>query len=144
AELHCGPDDRARLAELRALARSAGLPLVATGGVHMHVRSRRRLQDVLTAVRLRRPVRECGHALFPNAERSLRLRMRLRRARPSPPPPPPLARPHTAHPPSAERRLRLRMRLAQLYPPELLAETLRVAERCAFSLDELRYEYPEE
>ncbi len=36
------------------------------------------------------------------------------------------------------------MRLAQLYPPELLAETLRVAERCDFSLDELRYEYPEE
>ena len=110
AELHCGSDDRARLASLRALAGAASLPLVATGDVHMHVRSRRRLQDVLTAVRLGRPVRECGHALFPNAERSLRLRMRL----------------------------------AQAYPPELLAETLRVAERCDFSLDELRYEYPEE
>jgi len=110
AELHCGPDDRARLAGLRELARAAGIPLVAAGDVHMHVRSRRRLQDVLTAVRLGKPVRECGHALFP----------------------------------SGERHLRLRMRLAQLYPPELLAETLRVAEACAFSLDELRYEYPEE
>src|SRR3990172_8899575 len=36
------------------------------------------------------------------------------------------------------------MRLAQLYPPELLAETLAIAGRCNFSLDELRYEYPEE
>jgi len=110
AELHCGPDDRARLEGLRALARTAGLPLVAAGDVHMHVRSRRRLQDVLTAVRLGRPVRDCGHALFPNAERSLRQRVRL----------------------------------AQTYPPALLAETLRVAERCDFSLDALRYEYPEE
>ena len=110
AELHCGPDDRARLASLRELASAAGLPLVAAGDVHMHVRSRRRLQDVLTAIRFRKPVRECGGALFPNGERHLRLRMRL----------------------------------AQLYPPELLAETLRVAERCIFSLDELRYEYPEE
>ncbi len=36
------------------------------------------------------------------------------------------------------------MRLAKLYPPDTLAETLRVAERCRFSLDELKYEYPEE
>ena len=27
---------------------------------------------------------------------------------------------------------------------ELLAQTLAIAERCTFSLDELRYEYPEE
>ncbi len=110
AELHCGPDDRARLAGLRELARAADVPLVAAGDVHMHLRSRRRLQDVLTAVRLGKPVHECGHALFPNGERHLRLRMRL----------------------------------AQAYPPELLAETLRVAERCGFALGELRYEYPEE
>jgi len=110
AELHCGPDDRGWLAALRELARSAALPLVAAGDVHMHVRSRRSLQDVLTAVRLGRPVAACGRSLFPNGERHLRSRVRL----------------------------------AQCYPPELLAETLRVADRCAFSLDELRYEYPEE
>ncbi len=46
--------------------------------------------------------------------------------------------------PSGERHLRSRERLARLYPPELLAETLRVAGRCSFSLDELRYEYPDE
>jgi len=110
AELLCGPDDRARLAALRDLGRSAGLPLVAAGDVHMHLRSRRALQDTLTAIRLKTPVRACGHALYPNAERHLRLRMRL----------------------------------AQLYPPELLAETVKIAERCSFLLDELRYEYPEE
>ncbi len=109
-ELLCGPDDRARLAGLRELGKASGLPLVAAGDVHMHVRSRRPLQDTLTAIRLGRPVHACGHALHPNAERHLRLRVRL----------------------------------AQIYPAELLAETVRVAERCRFSLDELRYEYPEE
>ncbi|MDH5221780.1 MAG: error-prone DNA polymerase [Betaproteobacteria bacterium] len=110
AELHCGAGDRAKLESLRALARASGLPLVAAGDVHMHLRTRRPLQDALTAIRLGMPVARCGRALFPNAERHLRARVRL----------------------------------AQLYPPELLAETLRIAERCDFSLDELRYEYPEE
>lgn len=45
---------------------------------------------------------------------------------------------------NGERHLRSRESLARLYPAELLAETLRVAERCRFSLDELRYEYPDE
>src|SRR6266481_3975235 len=109
-ELLQGPDDRARLAGLRELGRASGLPLVAAGDVHMHVRSRRPLQDTLTAIRLRTTVRACGHALFPNAERHLRLRMRL----------------------------------AQIYPAELLTETARIAGRCRFSLEELRYEYPAE
>ena len=46
--------------------------------------------------------------------------------------------------PNGERHLRPRSRLARLYPPALLAETLVVAARCRFSLDELRYEYPDE
>ncbi len=45
---------------------------------------------------------------------------------------------------NGERHLRSRLRLSRLYPPELLVETLVVAEQCRFSLDELRYEYPEE
>jgi len=110
AELHCGPDDRARLEALLDLGRAAKLPLVAAGDVHMHVRSRRALQDTLTAIRLRTTVAEARGALYPNAERHLRMRMRL----------------------------------AQLYPPALLAETVRIAARCTFSLDSLRYEYPEE
>src|SRR5262249_40951515 len=46
--------------------------------------------------------------------------------------------------PNGERHLRSRARLATIYPPELLAQTLALAERCTFSLEELRYEYPEE
>ena len=102
--------DRRRLESLQSLGRELGLPLVAAGDVHMHARSRRALQDVLTATRIGTPVDRAGFALFPNGERSLR----------------PLPR------------------LAELYPPGLLAATLEIAARCAFSLDELRYEYPRE
>jgi error-prone DNA polymerase len=46
--------------------------------------------------------------------------------------------------PNGERHLRERERLAKLYPPELLAETVKIAALVDFSLDELRYEYPRE
>jgi error-prone DNA polymerase len=46
--------------------------------------------------------------------------------------------------PNGERHLRSRQRLQKIYPRELLEETVRIAERCQFSLDELRYEYPKE
>ncbi|MBV8032549.1 MAG: PHP domain-containing protein, partial [Betaproteobacteria bacterium] len=110
AELHLGANDRRRLEELKALSKNTGLPLVASGDVHMHVRSRRKLQDILTATRIGKPLAACGQALFPNAERHLRLRMRL----------------------------------AQLYPRPMLEESAKIAGRCAFSLDTLKYEYPEE
>ena len=45
---------------------------------------------------------------------------------------------------NGERHLREPRRLAKLYPGALLAETLLISERCEFSLDELRYEYPAE
>ena len=45
---------------------------------------------------------------------------------------------------NAEQHLRGRLRLANIYGPELLAETLRIARLCTFSLEELRYEYPDE
>ena len=43
-----------------------------------------------------------------------------------------------------ERYLRAPDCLAGLYPKEMLAESVAIADRCSFSLDELRYEYPEE
>ncbi|MGD8570301.1 MAG: error-prone DNA polymerase [Gammaproteobacteria bacterium] len=46
--------------------------------------------------------------------------------------------------PNGERSLRSRQRLQKIYPRHLLEETIRIADRCRFSLDELRYEYPEE
>ena len=103
-------DDEAWLYELRRASETVAVPLVAAGDVWMHVRSRKPLQDVMTATRLGKPLTECGLDLQPNAERHLRSRVRL----------------------------------AQTYPADLLDETLHVAERCHFSLDELRYQYPDE
>ncbi len=76
-ELHLAPDDSLWLATLQRVGTALGLPLVAAGDVHMHARSRKPLQDVITAVRLGRSVGECGFALQPNAERHLRRRVRL-------------------------------------------------------------------
>jgi error-prone DNA polymerase len=103
-------DDEAWLYRLRQASELAAIPLVAVGDVHFHVRSRKPLQDVLTAVRIGKPLTECGLDLQPNAERHLRTRLRL----------------------------------AQTFPADLLAETLNVAARCNFSLEELRYQYPDE
>ena len=46
--------------------------------------------------------------------------------------------------PNGERFLRSRRSIASVYSPELLRETLSIANRIDFSLDELRYEYPDE
>ena len=71
-ELHRGPDDAARLADLLALAERSGIAAVACGDVHMHARGRRALQDCMTAIRHHLPVAEAGQHLFPNGERHLR------------------------------------------------------------------------
>lgn len=97
-------------AQLKELSAHHALPLVAMGDVLMHVRSRKPLQDTLTAVRLGKSIAECGMDLQPNAEQHLRSRLRL----------------------------------SQVYPAALLEETLRLAELCTFSLEELRYQYPKE
>ncbi len=102
--------DLAHLALMRRLSARLHLPLCATGDVHYHVRSRKSLHDTLTAIRLNTPLKNCGHALAPNAEQHLRSRVRL----------------------------------SQRYPEDLLEQTLEVTSRCGFSLEELRYEYPEE
>jgi error-prone DNA polymerase len=91
-------------------AQASGLPLTALGQVEMHVRSRKPLHDTLTAIRLGKPVHECGYELAANAERHLRARLQL----------------------------------SNLYPEAVLRQTLYIARRCTFSLDELRYEYPDE
>ncbi len=102
--------DQVLLDNLRAAASQTGIALVAAGDVQFHVRSRKSLQDTLTAIRLNRTVRELGFEVAPNAEQHLRSRLRL----------------------------------AQRYSADLLAATVTIASLCTFSLDELRYEYPEE
>lgn len=71
-ELHRGPDDACKLDQLQGLAARLGLPSVAAGDVHMHVRGRRALQDTLTALRHHCTVMEAGSRLFANGERHLR------------------------------------------------------------------------
>ncbi|WP_394176796.1 error-prone DNA polymerase [Thalassotalea litorea] len=46
--------------------------------------------------------------------------------------------------PNAERALRSQDKLKRLFPLPWLQETLNIAERCTFNLQELRYEYPAE
>jgi len=69
--------DASRLQALQALGQRHNLPLVAAGDVHMHLRSRKPIQDTLTAIRLRIPLHEAGYALQANAEQHLRSRIRL-------------------------------------------------------------------
>jgi error-prone DNA polymerase len=83
-ELLTAGHDRRRLERLLALGVQFSLPCVAAGDVHMHKRSRRALQDVLTAIRLNVPVAEAGYALYPNGERCLRSIDRLRELYPAP------------------------------------------------------------
>ena len=109
-ELLLHADESLLLERIQQVAKTTGMPLVAAGDVHMHDPSCKTLQDTMTAIRLGKPLSECGYALQPNAEQHLRPRKQL----------------------------------GQLYPPELLQETVAVAKRCTFSLDELRYEYPDE
>ncbi|GMR14468.1 MAG: error-prone DNA polymerase [Gammaproteobacteria bacterium] len=46
--------------------------------------------------------------------------------------------------PCGERHLRSTERLGTLFRQELLAESVRIARRCSFRLDQLRYQYPRE
>jgi len=110
APLHLGPDDATRRRGIKAAAQSAGIPVAATCAPLMHTASRRRLADVLTALRHRVTLDDAGYLLAANGEQ----------------------------------RLQPREILARRHPPEWLAQTLAIAERCHFSLAELRYEYPQE
>ena len=107
--LYRGQDEQHKRT-VQQIGAEQGIPVVATGDVCMHLRSRKRLQDVLSAIQLGKPVAQCGRGLFVNAEQHLRSRLRL----------------------------------ANLYPAETLAESVAIAAQCDFSLDQLRYEYPDE
>ena len=69
--------DEERISVARRVSELIGLPIVAVGDVLMHSRSRKALQDVLTATRLRCTVAQAGARLESNAEAHLRSRQRL-------------------------------------------------------------------
>ncbi|WP_369412619.1 error-prone DNA polymerase [Neoroseomonas alba] len=113
--LHCAVPcvmdggDRRRLDR----AAAAGVPLLATTAPRYHAAERRRLADVLTAIRLRTSVDQIGFAAAPNAER----------------------------------RLKSPAEVAALFErhPDALTASLKILDATrGFSLDQLRYEYPEE
>jgi error-prone DNA polymerase len=105
-------NDRARIEALSHLAKSIGLPLVATNAVLYHAAHRRPLQDVLTAIREKCTIYQAGLALEVNAERHLK-------------PGHEMARLFAGH-------------------EHALRHTVEIADACSFSLDELKYEYPDE
>jgi error-prone DNA polymerase len=69
--------DEAHRLSIAEVAAQHQMAVVAVGHVCMHVRSRKPLQDTLTAIRVGKPVAECGYALAQNAEQHLRPRMQL-------------------------------------------------------------------
>ncbi len=109
---HRQEDEIIEEARLRERAKRFGFSLAAVNEVLYHTPARRRLQDVLTAVRHGIPVAACGRKLKPNAEHGLK---------------PPYA-------------------FAKLFcdEPAVVERTLEIAERCIFSLNEIRYRYPSE
>jgi error-prone DNA polymerase len=70
-------EDQPRLEQLAAMAEAAGAALLASGDVRYHHRARRRLADVLTAIRLGRTVETLGRAAERNGERVLRRPARM-------------------------------------------------------------------
>ncbi|NNE79031.1 MAG: error-prone DNA polymerase [Silicimonas sp.] len=71
--------DSARFDKLAALARDLGIPTVASAQPRMHHGSRRKLADVLTAIREGRKVDDLGRAALANAEQRLRSETEMRR-----------------------------------------------------------------
>ena len=71
-ELLADGRQREQLDKLREEGRRLRLPLVACGDVHMHLRTRRVLQDAVTAIRHGVTINNAGYALYPNGERHLR------------------------------------------------------------------------
>lgn len=69
---HMEPGQERHVAAAVALARDAGLPVVAVNDVHFHDADRKPLQDVLTCVREGVRIDEAAHLLFSNAERRLK------------------------------------------------------------------------
>ncbi|MDD1795286.1 error-prone DNA polymerase [Enterovibrio sp. ZSDZ42] len=66
------PDESRYLTLIETLASSLALPIVCTNDILMHHPRRQPLLDVLTAIRLRKPLHECGLSLPRNGEQALK------------------------------------------------------------------------
>jgi len=108
--------DHFRIEQAASIAARMSIPMMATNDVLYHAPDRRSLQDVVTAIRLNKPVANAGFALLANAERYLK-------------PPAELARLFRRHPDAIAETLRfarsLSFSLKELehnYPEETTAE----------------------
>ncbi len=104
--------DQQRWKHLSALSNKHSIPLLVTNDILYHISDRRRLQDVLTCIRLGTTVDKTGLDLALNAERHLKNDAEMQS-------------------------------LFQDFP-DALYRCQEILDACPFSLDELRYEYPEE
>jgi error-prone DNA polymerase len=69
---HLAQDSARRLDSLLVCGRQFALAVTAVGDVHYHIRDRRQLHDVLTAIRFKTTVDKIGRRGFANGERHLR------------------------------------------------------------------------
>jgi len=69
---HIRPEDQWVMEGRAAMAKRCGVPVVATNQVHYHVPARRKLHDVLVAIRHRATLDEARQHLFPNSEHHLK------------------------------------------------------------------------
>jgi error-prone DNA polymerase len=109
------PRDAIRLRDLAAIAAAARVPTVATNDVLYHAPERRLLQDVVTCIREKCTVDTLGSARERFADRYLK---------------------------TGEEMERLFRRY--LKDPSPVWRSVELAARCTFSLDELKYQYPDE
>ena len=75
--LHRHAHDDALIAHAEMLGAAHSVPRVALGHVRFHVRTRKAAHDVLTAIRLKKPLSECGAEVLQNSEPHLRSRARI-------------------------------------------------------------------
>ncbi|KAA0681878.1 error-prone DNA polymerase [Roseomonas genomospecies 6] len=110
-------DDQRRLSWLAGLAEAERVPLVATNDVLYHSPARRPLADVMTCIRT-------GTTIDGTGGEGAGWRLSA----------------------NAERHLKAGVEMARLFRrhPEAVARTVEIAGACRFSLEELRYEYPDE
>jgi error-prone DNA polymerase len=113
---HRRAEEKVQEMRLRWYASHYGLPLVAAAEVLYHDVSRRQLQDVLTCIACNCTLDEAGTRLRSNAEHDLK----------------------------SPREFYELYRDLVREDPGIIARSLEIAERCTFSLDEIRYRYPSE
>ncbi len=109
------PRDAIRLRDLAAIAAAVRVPTVATGDVLYHSPDRRLLQDVVTCIREKCTIDDLGDRRERIADR------------------------HLKHASEMDRLFRRYLKDASP-----VARSVELATRCTFSLDELKYQYPDE